>query len=1218
MKPIKQLIRQPIKTLSGIILVALAVAILCVCMGQAFTAYTMESKLESVCTSVGLLTEKYLYTAYYGRQETVEYWVTTDMPDEVAQWLYDMEQEYPQIVKGVNRPGLASAYIPEMEADNFASDLQDLTGTELVAEAVSTDRNLTGYTRAMLEITLTGIGNLEHNYNDGKFADGVSGVAVELTGTIHAVVGLQAGYTDPTGYTARMTLVLADETAFDALELEVGQRYLVYAGDYTDLDWQLRADIYINGHGLQNSEGIVQETPQVPYFYEENWKPYTDAYIEAMGWLDNEEYTAGWYEFLQTFSDGRTVMRGIHLTNLDMLKFRSVQMTLVDPGQEGTVPTICKLTGSVEDFLNSEAGALWKDYLEYSRINYGSFPVLGVDNLMATGDFALEKTTITAGRNFTEEELADGSKVCIISQEVAARSGLRVGDTITLNFYEDSENALYRYDIEAGEGTANPVASEYGANSEFVSQEEYTIVGLYSREFAWQGNTSMYSFTVNTVFTPKNSMDVPMQYGETGVFLSLVIHNGALDDFEALAARDGHDGLFQTTDQGYETVKKNLHDYASLAKQAAVIGAAVYLVVMLLFLLLFPAMQGNTLKTMGTMGATWLEKLQYMMAVNWGMLIPGTVLGGALGAALWMKVTEFLLQSARVTLDLQMQPAALVAIAGGQLLLTTAISFAISLFMIRGKSLMNRQSTVKAFFQQLQRTPLAGWSIVAFAAVIAIVLCSLQESNEREYANYETAVAQAPVTVTLVDPVNNDPYHLEASGFITDLFYDERFASFTPMKYLKDLQYITSLPLDSLNRYESNVKLQSVESAAQLREGIEITWFESYDSTAFEGETMFVVAPEQMRIVDSSMDMEGIQIVFAKDDVYVYVTVAGTYTGGSESFLLSSTKAAKKMCEDCGWTHSLLMSLTVEMYEQRDKSIIGITSQAAPPNLTAQRDCVITWFDGFDAQCLDTQEEMYLLVPEKLQLTDQDEETPGIQVILYFENQVFDGYYGYDQGNLAGQASYRTVAYDCVATVAGTYTNSIDSRDIYCSFAPLITCGARIGRSTVLDYISASMISNDQRQELREMCNEWFIDPDAPDVLPPKYRGYALIINDETLENLRAALENSIAINEMCTLLVFILSAGAGFFLGFLMIRSRKREIILMRTLGRANGSIYVSYALEQMLCIAAGTALGGMAFQWQPMDRLGIFLGIYFVGLSAALILFLNSKLLTTIKEDG
>ena len=53
------------------------------------------------------------------------------------------------------------------------------------------------------------------------------------------------------------------------------------------------------------------------------------------------------------------------------------------------------------------------------------------------------------------------------------------------------------------------------------------------------------------------------------------------------------------------------------------------------------------------------------------------------------------------------------------------------------------------------------------------------------------------------------------------------------------------------------------------------------------------------------------------------------------------------------------------------------------------------------------------------------------------------------------------------------------------------------------------------------------------------------------------------------------------------------------------------------MLCVAVGTVLGGSYALWRPVGQLGLFLAIYFLGLSAALLIFLRRNLLTTMKED-
>jgi hypothetical protein len=124
-------------------------------------------------------------------------------------------------------------------------------------------------------------------------------------------------------------------------------------------------------------------------------------------------------------------------------------------------------------------------------------------------------------------------------------------------------------------------------------------------------------------------------------------------------------------------------------------------------------------------------------------------------------------------------------------------------------------------------------------------------------------------------------------------------------------------------------------------------------------------------------------------------------------------------------------------------------------------------------------------------------------------------------------------------------------------------------------------------------------------------------IDDSMLINLEVNLKNSLRLNRLASAVVFALSAATGFLTGFLVIRSRKREISLMRTMGASHPSIFAELALEQVICIALGIGLGGSYTLWEPMQKLMLFGGIYFVGLAAALIVFLHKNLLTTMKED-
>ena len=124
-------------------------------------------------------------------------------------------------------------------------------------------------------------------------------------------------------------------------------------------------------------------------------------------------------------------------------------------------------------------------------------------------------------------------------------------------------------------------------------------------------------------------------------------------------------------------------------------------------------------------------------------------------------------------------------------------------------------------------------------------------------------------------------------------------------------------------------------------------------------------------------------------------------------------------------------------------------------------------------------------------------------------------------------------------------------------------------------------------------------------------------MDDGQLTAAATALERSVRINDICTVGIFVLAAGASFLVGFLMIRSRKKEIILMRTMGTPAYGIFGSFALEQLACVVLGVVLGGAAFLWRPLGQLLLFVVIYALGLTLALLVFLRKNLMATIKED-
>ncbi len=284
--------------------------------------------------------------------------------------------------------------------------------------------------------------------------------------------------------------------------------------------------------------------------------------------------------------------------------------------------------------------------------------------------------------------------------------------------------------------------------------------------------------------------------------------------------------------------------------------------------------------------------------------------------------------------------------------------------------------------------------------------------------------------------------------------------------------------------------------------------------------------------------------------------------------------------------------------------LVGITSTALSPELWPENGTYILWDDGY-GEAIFAGSEPVCLVPDTM-IVSHEEETETAYVELDF------AFWGIDPAT----------DYSCKLRVIGTYKGG-DGNSIYCPFAICEKVYTELNEPLFVQSIRATLRSNDDLEELRNVSKQWFVEPNPMGEKTPwgelgfKYYPYALDINDDLLQRATTTLQNSINTNRICAVLILCLSAAAGLLIGFLMVRSRKREIGLMRTMGTPDRSIYFSFLLEQMLCFGLGIILGGAYNTWQPISQLGILAGVFFVGLTAALLICLRKNLMTTIKED-
>ncbi len=682
MKSIRQLFRHPLKTASGILLVALAVAILVTCVGQYTATSLTRAELDDNYDTVALLSDEYFWENTPGHR--VHHSI---LPEEYQNWIDDTVTNRSDLIKQESYSEVYSAYAPDISPDNFSKyENGDLMDFYRPHSCIGNP-----YRCAVLEVTLNKLGTVIDegtvNYStpdDPVGQDIKKYINILFAGTVDRVIGLEKGFASPVGKTIVIMVRVFDEDALAALSLEEGQRYLVYGMDYTDVDGEAKCSKVITYptlfEDLFGAAPIGLNGPE----YDSILKQF-DCYMTVC------DYSA--LPVLYS-SNGKFEMRN-DLRETSYLDADGMHMTYTATEEfipNYIVPTIDKLDGTAEELLESENGNLWRRVLEEMEISNHGFPVLAVDKLGYQVVFARQKARIVDGRDFTEKERTNGSNVCVISQELATENGLQVGDTIEMRSYGIDPNIEVQYS-DLLSGTRFPSAAVYSRALGFTSEpENYEIVGIYRQKDAWQNREDAYGITPNVIFVPKGSISGDKLTRDSGIYYTLVLHNGQMEAFQALQEEAGYPDLFICYDQGYMDIVNGLDAYEGISQQVFFIGIGAYAAVMLLFILLFPLRQRATLDTMGSLGASRARKITHLLLSSIGILIPGSVAGAVIGTYVWDKVAAELMASVNVSIPLEadmLVTAPLISLA--QLLTSVIVIMILSVLITGSKKMMKRK-----------------------------------------------------------------------------------------------------------------------------------------------------------------------------------------------------------------------------------------------------------------------------------------------------------------------------------------------------------------------------------------------------------------------------------------------------------------------------------------------------------------------------------------------
>ncbi len=212
-------------------------------------------------------------------------------------------------------------------------------------------------------------------------------------------------------------------------------------------------------------------------------------------------------------------------------------------------------------------------------VTNNSVLVSATNNLLALQDFHQEELFFVDGRTFKQEEYQNGSKVAVISDLMAARLGIGVGDTFKLSVAVSDYPGVY---------------NSYWVEDGFSYEETFTVVGLTNTVM----DKSWYVYVPQSVEVPTS----PFPIGYT-VGYAIIENEDAPGFFTRMESKIHGRFNLRIYDQGYASVALPYQNILLTAIIVTVVCAFVQLAVLTLFGFLFIYRQRETSETMLMLGA---------------------------------------------------------------------------------------------------------------------------------------------------------------------------------------------------------------------------------------------------------------------------------------------------------------------------------------------------------------------------------------------------------------------------------------------------------------------------------------------------------------------------------------------------------------------------------------------------------------------------------------
>ncbi len=307
--------------------------------------------------------------------------------------------------------------------------------------------------------------------------------------------------------------------------------------------------------------------------------------------------------------------------------------------KKGDIPMAVEYSGSVEDFLQSEAGKPWQELIEAAERNHHSVKVLATDSVESLAPFCVRQDQLLEGRYYTPEEAQARAKVCLVPAKWAEKNGVKVGDTIPISIYAPQYDVV-QFNANASQPGNFLVRTDQAYLEYFPSYSkddtgcggDYEIIGVYSCPPPEYGSLR---FDPDTVILPKSTVEHAEQYiTEEMTHYPLLnpwlLPNGTQDDLEAWLSERGLGGNFLYFDYGYSIAADAIEQMEDNGTRLLIAGLAAFVLALALFCLLLRLLTARTIRSMRLLGQNPASVRRCFARTISLWVFPGVLLGGLL------------------------------------------------------------------------------------------------------------------------------------------------------------------------------------------------------------------------------------------------------------------------------------------------------------------------------------------------------------------------------------------------------------------------------------------------------------------------------------------------------------------------------------------------------------------------------------------------------------